>query len=149
MAETALAIELDVNQLKGEIAIAVVADTAKLTPVDVGTARSNWQVGVGGPPQGVRPAYSPHASRWRPPYASPGANTSETQNQAGVVWSAVANARKGGLADLYIANNSPYIGRLNQGHSNQAPAGFVETGISSGVMRSIKAFKFPNLSKVK
>ncbi len=33
---------------------------------------------------------------------------------------------------LYLVNNAPYIGRLNDGHSTQAPRGFVEAAIAKG-----------------
>ena len=34
---------------------------------------------------------------------------------------------------VYISNNVAYIGRLNAGSSAQAPAGFVEEAVSTGV----------------
>jgi hypothetical protein len=48
------------------------------------------------------------------------------------------------LADgaLWVANNVPYIRRLNYGHSSQAPAGFVEMAIDTAlatVARKVKS----------
>ncbi len=31
--------------------------------------------------------------------------------------------------EIFISNNVPYIGRLNNGHSAQAPSGFVEMAV--------------------
>lgn len=148
MPTVAEAIVLDATKLVTEVAIAVVADVAMGTPVDVGTARSNWIVALGSPLYNIRAAFSPHPSRWRPPYADPGTDRSETQNQAGAVWSTIG-AVKHRKPDqpIYINNILPYIGRLNSGHSKQAPAGFVERGVQSGTDRAVSAFKFENLKR--
>lgn len=148
MPKVAEAIEKDATRLVTEIAIAVVADVAQNTPVDVGTARSNWIVALGSPLYNIRAAFSPHPSRWRPPYADPGSDRSETQNQAGAVWSTVG-AVKGRRTDqpIYITNILPYIGRLNSGWSKQSPAGFVERGVQTGTDRAVRAFKFENLNR--
>lgn len=142
------AIAADVGLLKNEITLAVVASVAKRTPVDVGTARSNWMVSTA-ISAATRAAFSPFLSRWRPPYG-PGGSLSETRNQAGTVWSAngtVGRAAKAG-EPLYISNNLPYIQRLNEGWSDQAPAGFVEIGITEGVNNAIQRFKFKNTESV-
>lgn len=34
---------------------------------------------------------------------------------------------------IYLSNNLPYAQRLNEGHSGQAPAGFVETAVDIAV----------------
>lgn len=143
------AIASDVNRLKGEISLSIIANVAKRTPVDVGTARSNWHVSTAISAL-TRKAFSPFLSRWRPPYG-PGGTLAETRNQAGAVWSAssiVGKATKAG-EPLYISNNLPYIQRLNQGWSNQAPAGFVEAGINEGVNQAIKRFTFKDTESVK
>ena len=43
---------------------------------------------------------------------------------------------------IYLQNNLPYGARLNQGHSKQAPAGFVEAGVRAGeqVVRRSRLF---------
>jgi hypothetical protein len=38
-----------------------------------------------------------------------------------------------GRQTIWILNGLPYIERLNEGHSQQAPAGFVETAIYRNV----------------
>lgn len=37
---------------------------------------------------------------------------------------------------IYIQNNLPYIVPLNDGHSRQAPAGFVENAVEAGIQKA-------------
>jgi hypothetical protein len=39
---------------------------------------------------------------------------------------------------IWISNNLQYIQRLNEGHSTQAPAGFVEMAIEAGLREALK-----------
>lgn len=148
MPKYASAVGADVSSYEQEIALSVIAAVSKATPVDVGTARSNWQLSIGNLAIGVRAAFSPYASRWRKPHG-PGGTIGETQNQAGVVWSAAA-ALKGRTEDqpIYITNNSPYIEVLNQGHSERAPAGFIEAGIQTGLASAVTLFRFTAIEKL-
>lgn len=81
-----------------------------------GSFRKNWQVGVGDAPLGEVEGVDPS-----------GAETI----QLGAV--AIAGLVKGTDDIVYIANNLPYGNRLNNGHSTQAPAGFVEQAVAAGV----------------
>lgn len=148
MPKYASAVGADVSAYEREIALAVIADVSKRTPVDVGTARSNWMLSLGSLATGIRSAFSPYVSRWRKPYG-PGGSIAETRNQAGVVWAA-ANLLKGRTEDqsIYITNNSPYIEVLNQGHSERAPAGFIQAGIQSGMSSAVTLFRFTNIEKL-
>lgn len=148
MPKYASAVGEDVSRYEQEIALSVIATVARATPVDVGTARSNWQLSIGSIAEGVRSAFAPYASRWRKPYG-PGGSIAEGQNQAGVVWAAAA-ALKGRVGDqpIYITNNSPYIEVLNQGHSGRAPAGFIEAGIQTGLSSAVTLFRFTNVEKL-
>lgn len=149
MVKIGQAVMLDVNDLVTEITMSNVAELALNTPVDVGTARSNWITSLDTAPTGRRGAFSPHPSRWRPPYARPGADRSETRNQAGAVWSARGVvARRKPDQGVYISNNLPYIQRLNEGWSDQSPAGFIETAVDVGTQRAIRSFDFKNLKRL-
>lgn len=112
---------------------ALVANLARNTPIDVGTARSNWIVSIIAPFRGKRAAFAPYPSRWRPPYG-PGGSFGEGRNTAGATWSVPSGlrGRKAGQS-VYITNNLPYIGRLNEGYSKQAPAGFVQRSITTAL----------------
>jgi hypothetical protein len=101
---------------------AIVRDLVTVTPVDTSQALSNWQVAIGSPVGNRIDAYfiGVHGS---------------TQELSGA--SALAKARsiletKKPGQTIYISNVLPYIQRLNQGYSAQAPAGFVERAIIIG-----------------
>lgn len=78
----------------------------RATPVDTGHARANWVPSIGAP------------------------HTGEVQGN-GAHESGVARivAFKLGDGPTFISNNVPYLGRLNDGHSKQAPSGFIERAI--------------------
>lgn len=73
------------------------------TPVDTGRARAGWLITVNAPSTEVKP-------------------------EGKYTYSAVPpNVPAVTINDRYfIANNTPYIGKLNNGYSRQAPARFVE-----------------------
>ena len=106
------------------------------TPVDTGHAESNWLVGlgaartevVGDVPSGKGSSAAKRA------LASGAAGRTIDTITAG---NAVIAQSKGD--DLHISNNVPYINRLNQGWSQQAPAGFIELAIQAGLAKVAKA----------
>lgn len=69
------------------------------TPVDTGRARANWLPSINSP-------------------------RTETVGESNAESPLNLNYKLGDT--IYIANNLPYIRRLNDGHSQQAPAGFVD-----------------------
>lgn len=82
-----------------------------VTPVDTGRARYGYFCSVGTPSQTV----PPEGDYSTPPDANARAN--EMGNYT------IDNT-------LYITNRVPYIGRLNNGWSKQAPARFVERAVA-------------------
>lgn len=79
-----------------------------------GRARANWFVGVGGAQTQV----------------------SEATDAAGGSTVAAGRAAMVGSTPglpIHITNNLPYIVPLNEGHSLQAPAGFIEASVQAGV----------------
>lgn len=90
------------------------------TPVDTGWARANWVPSIGAPFKGT--AGSRRA-------AEEGALSSASQ--AGVA--TVATSYRLSRGAVYITNNVPYIVKLDQGSSAQAPRGFVRQGIVKAV----------------
>ena len=106
-----------------KIALSILTELSVSTPVDVGRARSNWTVGLGGPGDGPIPAHVPGSGG-----STGAANARQT------VASGQASIDKVKLwQDIYLSNNLPYIARLNDGYSAQAPAGFVQTAVANGV----------------
>jgi hypothetical protein len=98
------------------------------TPFRSGQARANWQVTINAPsanfielPESVKSGVY---------------NAGDVADALDHGLSVIASFSSG--QTLYIANNAPYIVRLNNGSSDQAPAGFVEAAIAAA--SSIKAF---------
>jgi hypothetical protein len=105
--------------------VALAADQAVVsgTPVDTGRARSNWIAAIGGPASSVIDAYVPGESG-----STEAANTQAALNQAETVISGYTAGE-----EIHITNNLPYIQRLNDGYSAQAPANFVEHAVMEAV----------------
>lgn len=104
------------NQVKIKVVTEIVRYLVRTTPVDTSQALSNWQVTLG------------VASAHRIPPIIPGKHGSTYElsaDQAIEFAIAVAKTAKPGQS-VWISNKLPYIRRLNDGYSSQAPAGFVE-----------------------
>lgn len=95
----------------------ILSQVTILTPVDTGRARANWIVSIGSPAQIEKP--------WT---GSAGGAASSAINEG---TKAIVGASFG--PTVYVQNNIPYISRLNNGWSRQAPAGFVEKSIDSAI----------------
>ncbi len=114
----------NVDQGVKQAALAVDQAVVLGTPVDTGLARSNWLVTRVAPRQGTINAYSPGERL----------GIGEQQNAAGALaqgQAAVRSRRPG--EDIIIQNNVEYIGLLNDGSSQQAPANFVATAVMAGI----------------
>lgn len=118
----AKAIDEAASKTAVDTALAIVGDLAYKTPVDTSQALSNWIVTLDTPSgQQIKPHYpGSGGSTYR-------ASAAETINNA----KAVLKNKKPGQA-IFITNNLPYIKRLNDGYSAQAPAGFVERAVLIG-----------------
>lgn len=75
------------------------------TPVDTGRARANWIVSLGDPVTTTT--------------EEQGESVSFAQGQAEIL-------KQKGFQRIIIQNNLPYIKKLNDGHSKQAPKKFIE-----------------------
>lgn len=105
------------------------------TPVDTGAARSNWQVTLASPAQGIRPSLVPGEKGSTGGQAASAVLTEGQQRIGGFTLSA---------GTINLTNNLPYIQRLNEGWSNQAPSNFVETAVQNAV-NVIKKSKLLNI----
>lgn len=123
MKQRAKNVVFGVNKVKKLTALAVDQALVLGTPVDTGTARSNWIVSLDVPNENTRDAYVPLID----------GDQSETANAK----EAIAQG-KGAISQakpeqaIYLTNNLGYIVALNEGHSAQAPAGFVEEAVDAG-----------------
>jgi hypothetical protein len=102
----------EVNYTVRRAALAIDQTLVMSTPVDTGQARSNWNVSTGAPQEQIVEPVSAGAAIARGAAVINGRRSEET---------------------IFITNNVPYIGRLNEGSSAQAPAMFVEGAIAAGV----------------
>ena len=127
MAETQIrvvmqALERVSEQVIKKIALDIVANLSRApqeggTPVDTGWARANWLATVSVSSKDV---------------AGTAENVSAavSEQQAGL---GRLLAYRLAAGPVFISNNVPYILRLNEGSSAQAPAGFVQKAIQEAV----------------
>ena len=115
---------VDINSSRLARQTALVVDQAVVvgTPVDTGTARSNWQLNLGEPVEDPIAAYVPGIDR----------STEQENTQAAIAQAQIAVSRFEGDGEIWISNPITYITPLNEGTSDQAPAGFVEEAVQTG-----------------
>lgn len=108
---------VNVDRNVNETAALCLTTIVTATPVDTGRARSNWVVSIGTPFLGTK----------GPPFDKSGASAIATGRS-------VASSRPPeSPASIYICNNLPYIQRLNEGWSAQAPAGYVQEAVQTAI----------------
>jgi len=90
-----------------KITLDAFANVINMSPVDTGRFRGNWQPAIGDVPTGTVEAVDPQG-------------TVVIAKVQGVV----AGMEPGDV--IYMANNLPYAQRLEDGYSQQAPAGMVK-----------------------
>lgn len=91
------------------------------TPVDTGWARANWVPNIGGAFDGTAGTRE---------QAQQGRIDSGTAQRGLVALATQYRLRQG---PVFITNNVPYIGILNDGSSAQAPRAFVQAAIAKAV----------------
>jgi len=133
-------VEIAALTVSKEQALDVQYSLAKDTPVDVGTARSNWRISIGRPLSGSIRAYNPYASRHAPPYIG-GGSKNEQANLSAVVAQGRARLSKYKSGSIYISNTLGYIGPLDRGHSNQTTAGFVARAVAAAIAKTSSKVK--------
>jgi hypothetical protein len=113
---TAAKIETGANEIKKDVARAIIGDLIPATPVDTSRALSNWIANNGSAHNfSILPHVSGHFGSTR------GVSMSAALAAA---LSVIEQAKPG--VPIFITNNLLYIRGLNAGNSKQAPAGFVE-----------------------
>lgn len=105
--------------------LAITEQIISATPVDTGKAMSNWQVSLNYP---ILTNINPYA-------AGKSGSTYSTNRDAaiGKARAIIKQYRSG--AEIHICNALPYISRLNDGYSDQAPAAFVQTALQAGASK--------------
>lgn len=117
-------LEENTNKKVRAIALAIDQVLVTETPVDTGRARSNWIVQLGSPARSPIEPYAPGEGLGK----GETANAQAAMNQGAAV---IGQRRLG--QDIYISNNLPYIKKLDEGSSAQAPAGYIDKGIQAGI----------------
>lgn len=104
------------NKFKRVVALKVLRGVVLKSPVDTGRFRGNWHVSLGSPTSSeVKGAEGIGA-----PDKSPAAAAATV---AGLENKEIVQVKFG--QNLWINNNVPYAGRIENGHSQQAPGGVV------------------------
>lgn len=80
------------------------------TPVDTGRARANWQVSENAPIKNET-------------------GTTDKSGRAPIAAVEAAAKNSNGDVSIYLSNNVPYIGRLEDGYSRKAPEGMVKRNV--------------------
>lgn len=116
------------EELRG-LALEITAALVEETPRDTGWARNNWipAIGVRAPRVDTPTDRSKRAS---------GIQEAVGRRQQGSL--EVATQYRMSQGPIFISNPVPYIVSLNDGHSQQAPAGFVQRAIDHEVSRRSK-----------
>lgn len=112
----------------------ILADLLAVTPVDTSQAISNWRVTLNAPVISQIPAYFP----------GKGGFTAQASRDS--AWRAGLSvlATKQPGQQIFIGNALPYIRKLNDGSSTQAPAGFVERATLLGQLYVQNPANFAN-----
>ena len=104
------------EELKIAAAIQIFAVATVATPKDTGAAQASWFINLNAPAKGF---FTPE-------------NIPQSASSASTAAKAKINAAKA-RDDIHITNNTPYINKLNEGSSAQAPAGFIENAVAAGI----------------
>jgi len=103
-----------------QLSLEVTANLIETTPVDLGWARANWVPSIGQP-------YDVVVGQ---PNDSSDVGAARRKQAEG------RNALRGyklTRGPIFVSNNVPYIQKLNEGSSAQAPAGFVQMAIQTAI----------------
>ena len=121
----AVRVEGNVEKAVKDCAGAVLHSVVENTPVDTGYARSNWTPELDRAFEGLFPARVPGER----------GSTAE-ENAAATIEAGTPTIEAFDIAanrEIHITNNAPHIQPLNDGHSKQAPAGFVQMAVLEGL----------------
>lgn len=103
-----------------QLVIESTAEVVKRTPIDTGWARANWIPSIG---QSIAETTGQQEA------------VTTSRQEAGIA--EVLTSYTLNRGNLFITNNVPYINKLNEGTSTQAPAGFVQQSIARAIKRVI------------
>jgi len=108
---------LDVALVVKKLSFDIFADVVVGTPVDTGRAMNNWVISIGSPSRDVTDVG--------------GSSASIAASKEGTAVGKLAEVKP--FDTVWISNNLPYIGFLEEGTSKQAPKGWVEKAIQNNL----------------
>jgi hypothetical protein len=115
----AMGVELALVETKA--ALDLVGNLSYRTPKDTGRAAGSWVVSLDEPSEEMLPEGQ---------YADFQDNGSAEQAARQKAESVLAELKSDPYRQIWVSNSLPYIEPLNNGHSTQAPAGFVELSVA-------------------
>lgn len=121
----AVRVEGNVERAVKDCAGAVLRSVVENTPVDTGFARSKWTPELDRAFEGLFPARVPGK-----------AGSTAEENAAATIEAGTPSIEAFDIVanrEIHITNNAPHIQPLNDGHSKQAPAGFVRMAVMEGL----------------
>lgn len=115
-----------VSEVAREAALEVESAADRNTPVDTGLARASWDIEVG---HVIRSVPIPPRDRFQKIAQS---IVHRARKQAS---RAALQSYRRTHGDIVVINRLPYIRRLENGHSQQKPNGFIQQSIAEGLSR--------------
>jgi hypothetical protein len=123
------------SQLLRRAALEMMGDLVKGSPADTGRFKSSWFVGVGVPNRSVTPERPPGTTSMAQTH---GKLTGGESSMAHV--KELSPATVSGFEPIILSNNLPYGESLANGHSQQAPRGWITAAVQR-VQRVINVVK--------
>lgn len=108
------------SRVTANLALKMLEELIEATPVDTTKALSNWQLSVGKPANRELAAYAPGMLGY----------TTSASSAATLAAGRAAIAEKKPGQSIFLSNLAPYIRKLNEGSSKQAPKGFIEMAVA-------------------
>lgn len=109
-----------------KVAIEIHDDIVVRTPVDTGRARASWNIGLGDADLSVA---DENFGKKSTDGSAREANGQKALSAAKSKQSVIENVQP--YQDVFITNNLPYIKRLEEGSSKQAPSGMVALALAN------------------
>ena len=120
MRRKAKALERNRDKKVQAVGVNVLRNVALTTPWLTGRARFNWQANLDS---------APNSSLYANNFGGPAGASAAIGRGTPTIMKYQGDTNK----SIHITNNLVYIQRLNEGHSKQAPAGYIQKAIRNGV----------------
>jgi len=113
-----MAVQIDLDQLVRKIALDAYAGLILRSPVDTGRFRASWRISVGSIDSSVEPDRGTAPSQ----YKGMGGSVPPDSAEMAYALGKIASAQFGDMI-IYLTNSLDYAQELEDGYSQQAPAG--------------------------